>query len=421
MNKGTIADVVLSVGGSVVEDVSAVPFEYAYVFAAGQSEGELEIILTVRGDSEEAPVKSDTVVVTVVNTSVNIPQEVEVSLALPGGDEWVSDVPLVIKGSASVNVGVISSVTLTVGGNIISDVSEVPFEYSYAAPADLPEGNVEISLEVVGDTGASDVETLVVLHEKPEKGDDDKGNEDLTMTDSRDGKSYRIVTIGSQTWMAENLRYMPKQHSTMSETEPRYYVMFDYSHEEELGAEYLKTYGAFYNLPAVMQGEKLLAPGENRVVQGICPDGWHVPSQAEWDALARYVLEAGMAAKLSEEVVDTTAIAKVLASQDMWMMPLATEIEPQPTWVAYDLTSNNAAGFNGKPVGFRACYVAAGEEVWMHACYSAGWWSCNAAVQMTGLHVEFGIPVRMWSDLQTFVTVSEFNPEVGLPVRCLKD
>ncbi len=40
---------------------------------------------------------------------------------------------------------------------------------------------------------------------------------------------------------------------------------------------------------------------------------------------------------------------------------------------------------------------------------------------MVDMGVEFGITVRMWSDLQTFVTTSEFNPGVGLPVRCLKD
>ena len=38
---------------------------------------------------------------------------------------------------------------------------------------------------------------------------------------------------------------------------------------------------------------------------------------------------------------------------------------------------------------------------WMHSCYSAGWWSSTAGVQMGP---EFGITVRLWSDLHTFVT-----------------
>lgn len=242
-----------------------------------------------------------------------------------------------------------------------------------------------------------------------------------TMTDKRDGQTYKTVRLYEQTWMAENLRYIPEQHFTISPTEPRYYVIFDNDLNTELGRGSVEAYGVFYNLPAALQGEKLLTVGEERRVRGVCPEGWHLPSQQEWDTLAQFVLDAGMAATMADGVVDPTAIAKALASQEMWMMPYATEIEPQPTWVAFDLTTNNATRFNGLPVGFRACSVGEGEELWMHACYSAGWWSSSAAVYMVDMGVDFGIPVRMWSDLQTFVTTSEFNPGVGLPLRCLKD
>ncbi|MBR4299312.1 MAG: hypothetical protein IKT59_06325 [Bacteroidales bacterium] len=45
----------------------------------------------------------------------------------------------------------------------------------------------------------------------------------------------------------------------------------------------------------------------------------------------------------------------------------------------------------------------------------------DQAVAMTGMGVDFGIPVRIWSDSQNFITVSEFNLAVALPVRCLKN
>ena len=61
--------------------------------------------------------------------------------------------------------------------------------------------------------------------------------------------------------------------------------------------------------------------------------------------------------------------------------------EPQPTWVGVEMEKNNATLFNGLPIGFRAC---AGDEDWMHTCYSAGWWSSTAGVQMGP---EFGITV----------------------------
>ena len=62
----------------------------------------------------------------------------------------------------------------------------------------------------------------------------------------------------------------------------------------------------------------------------------------------------------------------------------------------------------------RAC---AGEEAWMDLTYSAGWWSSTAGVVMS----EFTMPVRMWATEGLLGTSSEFNPGVGLPVRCLKD
>ena len=248
--------------------------------------------------------------------------------------------------------------------------------------------------------------------------------EEGKMTDPRDGNEYVTVKLGRQVWMAENLRYLPegeRQYFDISATSPRYYVIFDNDLSQEIGIQSVKVYGMFYNLPAATQGEVLLSADEDRTVQGICPDGWRLPSQADWNGLAQYVVDAGMAATLPDGTVDETAVAKALASADMWIMPEATEIEPQQTWVAYDPTTNNASKFNGKPIGFRACSVGPGEDVWMHACYSAGWWSSSAAVEMLDMGVDFGIPVRMWSDLQTFVTVSEFHPGVGLPVRCIKD
>ena len=156
------------------------------------------------------------------------------------------------------------------------------------------------------------------------------------MTDPRDGESYVTVTLGDQTWMAENLRYFPieEQLLDISYTEPRYYVIFDNDLSAEIGQLSLKTYGAFYNLPAATQGEQLLQGDEQRIVRGICPEGWHLPSQADWNALAQYVLDAGMAGVMADGTVDPTAIAKALASNDMWIMPSDTEIEPQPTWCA---------------------------------------------------------------------------------------
>ncbi len=76
-------------------------------------------------------------------------------------------------------------------------------------------------------------------------------------TDSRDGKKYKIVKIGSQTWMAENLNYKTSDSKC-------------YDNNEANG----DTYGRLYDW-ATAKTE--------------CPLGWHLPSNEEWDVLIDYV------------------------------------------------------------------------------------------------------------------------------------
>lgn len=85
-----------------------------------------------------------------------------------------------------------------------------------------------------------------------------------SFTDSRDGHTYKTIKIGTQTWMAENLAYLPytTPTTTWSETTPCYYV-YDYA-----------VYGALYNWPAAMNA---------------CPTGWHLPSDEEWTILSNYL------------------------------------------------------------------------------------------------------------------------------------
>ena len=100
--------------------------------------------------------------------------------------------------------------------------------------------------------------------------------EEGTMTDPRDGNEYVTVTLGEQVWMAENLRYLPEgetQDFDISPISPRYYVIFDNDLNTEMGTVSVEMYGMFYNLPAATQEEELVTAGEERMVQGVCPDG----------------------------------------------------------------------------------------------------------------------------------------------------
>ena len=296
----------------------------------------------------------------------------------------------------------------------------MPFEIEYTFPAEQAEGELKLELSVEGDAGATaSTEVTVTTYRKEGPAAPVEG----TMTDARDGNVYKTVKLADQVWMAENLRYLPEQHDDVSDTEPRYYIWSDYDKDTQLGAEALKVYGAFYNWKAALQGEEPQTSADQAPVRGVCPEGWHIPSQAEWQQLAQYVLDADMAAVGSNGEVDETAIAKALAmdypdDELMWNLPSMIEGDPQPTWPGIDKSKNNATKFSGIPIGFRSYSFnpADGGVQWDHA-YSAGWWSSTQGVMGEG----YCAVVRMWSDNQRFATDSNFIGGVGLTVRCLQD
>ncbi|MBR4582581.1 MAG: carboxypeptidase-like regulatory domain-containing protein, partial [Bacteroidales bacterium] len=97
-----------------------------------------------------------------------------------------------------------------------------------------------------------------------------------TFIDDRDSTEYKSIIIGNQTWMAENLRYegnVPLGQTASSTNPYRYYP--------EGNVEVL---GYLYNWPAAINGENSSKMNPSGV-QGICPNGWHLPSDAEWKEL----------------------------------------------------------------------------------------------------------------------------------------
>jgi uncharacterized protein (TIGR02145 family) len=109
---------------------------------------------------------------------------------------------------------------------------------------------------------------------------------------------YKIVTIGTQTWMAENLNYaytgVPYNHSGYTSDS----TSWCYSNDPANCAKY----GRLYTWAAAMDsvGEwstsgkgcgygktscSVASAGSATLVRGICPKGWHLPSRTEWNAL----------------------------------------------------------------------------------------------------------------------------------------
>lgn len=108
-----------------------------------------------------------------------------------------------------------------------------------------------------------------------------------TLTDERDGKTYKTVVIGTQTWMAENLNYSDSTN---------YPSMKDRNWCYENKLDSCSKYGRLYTWSAAMDsigtfGTNGKGCGRGKTclptypVRGICPSGWHLPTRAEFEAL----------------------------------------------------------------------------------------------------------------------------------------
>jgi uncharacterized protein (TIGR02145 family) len=100
-----------------------------------------------------------------------------------------------------------------------------------------------------------------------------------------DGNTYKTVVIGKQSWMAENLKTSKYNDGTiilnitdsLSWVENRNGAWCYYSNNDSIGKIYGKLYN-WYTTNPISNGNK-----------NICPDGWHVPNDTEWEVLINYL------------------------------------------------------------------------------------------------------------------------------------
>ncbi|GBU24120.1 hypothetical protein R83H12_00746 [Fibrobacteria bacterium R8-3-H12] len=98
-----------------------------------------------------------------------------------------------------------------------------------------------------------------------------------TLTDSRDGKKYKTIKIGSQTWMARNLNYNASGSKCFGDSPAnctKYGRLYDWA-----TAMALPSSCNFSTCSSQISAKH----------RGICPAGWHIPSDAEWTTLTDYV------------------------------------------------------------------------------------------------------------------------------------
>lgn len=207
-----------------------------------------------------------------------------------------------------------------------------------------------------------------------------------TFTDARDGHVYQWVKIGEQVWMAENLAFKTETGSWA------YY-------EDESN---VAVYGRLYDWATVMDGSasSSLSPSG---VKGVCPEGWHLPSEGEWNQLAKYVsdqfgpyLNTG---QLWENVgTHLKATGTIEEGTGLWKQSLNTAL------------GSDDFGFSALPGGRRQPVIGYYSDLGNKGL----WWTSST--------FSFGSP--KYADLSSSSTsfwIYGGDPGWGFSVRCVKD
>ncbi len=106
-----------------------------------------------------------------------------------------------------------------------------------------------------------------------------------TTTDSRDGTTYDVILVGEQCWFGQNLRIGNVINSGSSQSDNGTIERYCYSNS---GANCNNNHpnepdGGLYTW------DEAMGYSDVELVQGICPDGWHIPSDADWYKLENYL------------------------------------------------------------------------------------------------------------------------------------
>ena len=249
-------------------------------------------------------------------------------------------------------------------------------------------------------TAYGETVTFTTAGQQTSVGQDGQACPDAATVSDYDGNTYNTVQIGNQCWMKENLRTthyadgleVPLNAASWSGETVDNASRFAPNGEESS----VSTYGYLYNWSAVMKGANS-ATGNPSGVQGICPAGWHVPSDAEWTQLTDYLLSQNMYA------CGDSSVVKALADTMGWQ---TSEAGCSP---GNNLSGNNTTGFAMRPAGeWRVNYAYFGK-------YAEFWTATgNEEYDETAFAREFTY------EKSSFYATPHFYKNDGYSVRCVK-
>lgn len=199
-----------------------------------------------------------------------------------------------------------------------------------------------------------------------------------TVTDY-DGNTYQTIYIGAQCWMKENLR--TKHYSNgaaisqgKASTNSHYpYAGQKYYYRYNDVDSNVATYGLLYSWAAVMNGAGSSSNNPSGI-QGICPSGWHVPSNAEWCELENYV-EPGIDVNCNSTGY-RGSMAKKLAAPQLWSSYTSNSFAPG-YWQT-DSTLFNISQFDAVPGGRYQSDSYPVSSSYSNLNQTGYWWTCSS-------------------------------------------
>ena len=217
-----------------------------------------------------------------------------------------------------------------------------------------------------------------------------------SLIDDRDGHKYATIKIGNQWWMAENLAYLPFVSEVKDSSGIWVYgyngKSVDYAKTLESFLEYGCLYSWTYAMDIPEKYNSELWGSSDSLHQGICPDGWHLPSDTEWQQLEDY-LDTDPEFTPSDNRQNTGNVGK--------------KIKATTTWT--DADENNESGFGALATGFRyetGFFLNKGKYTYF--------WSSTEYYTKSALYR------YLWDNSQG--TFRGYPLKInGLSVRCVKD
>lgn len=197
-----------------------------------------------------------------------------------------------------------------------------------------------------------------------------------------EGNSYNTIILGTQHWMSENLKTSKYRNGDII---PNGLSYIDWANTTEGACAIYNNdtvnnsvYGKLYNWYATYDS------------RGICPTGWHVPTDDDWTTLSNYILSYTNLFSIIGGTMKTTGTFQ---------------------WAAPNTGANNMSGFSALPAGWMEIY---NNYNFTAQTYVAAFWSCSENGNADGWY-------RMLNNNSTELSRYASDKHYGMSLRCIKE